>query len=45
MTVFSIPEAEDYQRGGEGIFSTGEENKQAQVKVAISAPMSKEKKK
>ena len=44
LAVFSIPEGEDPQREREILFRTKDENKQAQVKVAISAPMAKEEK-
>ena len=42
LAVFFIPEGEDPQREGEIVFRTENENKQTQVKVAISAPMAKE---
>jgi len=41
LAVFFIPEAEDPQRDGEILFRSEDENKQAPVKVAISAPMAK----
>jgi len=44
LAVFFISEGEDPQREGEIVFRTENENKQAQVKVAISAPMAKEEK-
>ena len=44
LAVFFIPETEDLQRDGEILFRSEDENKQAQVKVAISAPMAKEEK-
>ena len=44
LAVFFIPEAEDPQRDGEILFRSEDENKQAPVKVAISAPMAKEEK-
>jgi len=44
LAVFFIPEGEDAQRGGEIVFRTENDDRQAQVKVAISAPMAKEEK-
>ncbi len=44
LAVFFIPEAEDPQRDGEILFRSEDENKQAPVKVAISAPMAKDEK-
>ena len=44
LALFFIPEGKDPQREGEIVFRTENENKQAQVKVAISAPMAKEEK-
>jgi len=44
LAVFFIPEGEDPQREGEIVFRTGDKNKQAKVKVTISAPMAKEEK-
>ena len=44
LAVFFIPQGEDPQREGEIVFRTENENKQAQVKAAISAPMAKEEK-
>ena len=44
LAVFFIPEGEDPQREGEIVFRTQDENRQAKVKVAISAPMAKEEK-
>jgi len=44
LAVFFIPEGQDSQREGKIVFRTENENKQAPVKVAISAPMAKEEK-
>jgi len=41
LAVFFIPEGEDPEREGEIVFGTENENKQAKVKIAISAPMVK----
>ena len=41
LAVFFIPEGQDSQREGKIVFRTENENKQAPVKVAISAPMAK----
>jgi len=44
LAVFFIPEGEDPQREGKIVLRTENENKQAKVKVAISAAMAKEEK-
>ena len=42
LAVFFIPQEENPQRKAKILFRTEDENKQAQVKVAISDPMAKE---